>query len=86
MPTELCIPTWKHIGIGDFGRGVRRGLLPKNKQRFKMSNLLEQGVHRTGGKAMFVIGIISSLILVLHHLGRLWLLLKSKNPRTGGNR
>ena len=35
---------------------------------------------------MFVIGIISSLILVLHHLGRLWLLLRSKNPRTGGNR
>lgn len=35
---------------------------------------------------MFVIGIISSLVLILHHLGRLFLLLRSKNPRTGGNR
>lgn len=35
---------------------------------------------------MFAIGIVSSLILVLHHLGRLWLLLTSKKPRVGGNR
>lgn len=35
---------------------------------------------------MFAIGIVSSLVLILYYLGRLWLLLKSKNPRTGSNR
>lgn len=39
-----------------------------------------------GGVPMFAIGIVSSLVLILYYLGRLWLLLKSKNPRTGSNR
>ena len=30
---------------------------------------------------MFAIGIVSSLVLILYYLGRLWLLLRSKNPR-----
>ncbi len=39
-----------------------------------------------GGVPMFAIGIVSSLVLILYHLCRLFLLLRSKNPRTGGNR